>query len=113
MIVTRGMGSKKSQGLVVQGYGSFKQRVVEAVVEYGRRLQIRLGQSGTKRREREEESRVAVWAKMVEANGATPAREIRGQLRAVDRPKRSSVVVEYVSALKATWKAIKVTVQRL
>lgn len=113
MIITRGLGKKGSSNLLSQGYGNLSQRFLAAIARYNRQFQIRLGQSGTKRRQREDDTSVSVSAKMLEANGSVPGREIKGHLRTSTVNRRSAVIVEYVSRLKATWETIKVTVQRL
>jgi len=114
-IVTRGLGPSRGipgrAGLITQGYGGPSRFVKEAF----RRSQIRLGQSGTKRRLQEFEE-IIVWAKLIEINHKKPQKEVKGWIR-VNVSKhwnRAAVMAEHVSSrVRAAWEVIKVTIKRV
>lgn len=116
-LITRGLGATRlvanQAGPIVQGYGGPPSFVVQALS--GRPARLRLGQSGTKRR-LDQLDEVIVWAKLVEANGKVPTRDVKGWIRVkVDRDRGfASVMVEHVSTrVREAWEFIRVHVRRL
>ena len=113
-IITRGMGVSRGlpgrTSLVVQGYGGPPPAFVTEAFR-----QIRVGQSGTKRRLQELDE-VIVWAKLIQVNNKpAPPPDIKGWLRVkVDKNSRAAVIAEHIaSRTRAAWETIKVTVRRL
>ena len=116
-LITRGLGARRAEanraGPVVQGYGGPPTFVVKALSE--RPARLRLGQSGTKRR-LDQLDEVIVWAKLLEANGRTPDRDVKGWIKVkVDKNRGyASVMAEHVSTrAREAWEFIRVSVRRL
>ncbi len=113
-IVTRGFGAKRSvpgtSGPVTMGYGPLAPAFVIAALS-----QVKLGQSGLKRRLAEMEE-VIVWAKMIEANGKPPPKEIKGWIRVRVNKKRgyAMAMAEHVGTrVRSILESIKVSATRI
>jgi len=116
-VVTRGFGSPRSvvsnSGPVTLGFGPLAPAFVTDSLE--RRRQLRLGQSGTKRRLQDLDE-VIVWAKLVSVNHKKVDTEVKGFVRVgVNKNSgRTVVIAEHVSTrARSIWETIKVTIQRL
>lgn len=117
-LVTRGFGPKLqvpgSAGPVVQGYGAGFVLVTVELEERPTRLRT-VGQSGTKRAQAAKDP-VIVWAKLVQVDGAPPARPIVGWVRVLvdrDTGKAHALGEHVASRVRRAWDAARVEVTRV
>ncbi len=110
-IVTRGFGVMRAvpnrAGPVTMGYAQ-----LDAVVEPGVSLEHRriVGQSGAKRRLRDLEETLTIWARLVEVNDNPPPQKIEGFVRVnVNDNRHVRVVIEHaLTRARKTWETIRV-----
>lgn len=114
-ILTRGLGSTRdipnSCGPVVNGYGN---SAPAFVIDAFRRPSLRLGGSGTKRRQLHELDEVIIWAKLVQINDTSDVPVIKGTVKVSKKRGIATVLAEHVSSrVRASWETIKVNASRI
>lgn len=121
-LVTRGLGASRGVdgrvGILTAGGGGPPLYVLDQLrMHFGPNVRRIVGQSGTKRRERELQLRqVMVAAKLLRVNNQTIPENVQGYVASVaDTPTRQVVkLIEHVSTrVRSVWEDIKVTAKRI